>query len=159
MTSLEARGEVSLEAVIHYSNSAKLSISLVAMMAWLLATNQCAVGASVCETEESHTGGQHAAAAHHHGTGDSEEKHSDPSDRATCCKQFDPAIQTSDSSLELSGSHSLLLAVFACLRVLPRESPSSFSPRLLEHAPPRFASVTEIVFQRCVLSHAPPALG
>ena len=125
------------------------AIVLVTLAAWLLLSNHCALGLS----------GSAATSASEPGvcpmhSGPAKEK---PAANIPCCKDLRAVASHAVKNLAaaagpLVGGEGYVAAV---LRVPPRLAAQL---RALETGPPRSLSFAELILQRSILAHAPPAL-
>lgn len=138
-------------------NAFKLSVSLLAVFAWLLAVNHCLVEVidAAGAPAETHT----AAAVPSHADGHSpgHEKQGQEDDSATCCKDFSKAAQTDNASPQFKNVVVKLVTFFSGVQLLPVAPKADLNPHYLDSGPP--ASFAESVLQRSVLAHAPPILA
>ena len=131
----------------------RATFSLVALAAWLLASNHCALAVLMPLPQEA------AATSHCHGSSeapapDNEERDCDGS---KCCKSlsapslaFAKQIVSYDSTLFLAIDHP------PCeQRTLELEHAPAIAE--IDTGPPRMESFAESVLQRSILAHAPPS--
>ncbi|MEO5718738.1 MAG: hypothetical protein ABIR29_09230, partial [Chthoniobacterales bacterium] len=139
-------------------NAFKLSVSLLAVFAWLLAVNHCAVemvegGEPPHETHTTAT----APASHSHSHGPGHDKDSQGDDSIVCCQDFSKAAQTDNASPQFKNVVVKLVTFFNVAQLLPVAPKANLNPHYLDSGPP--ASFAESVLQRSVLAHAPPVLS
>ncbi len=129
----------------------RFTITLVAISAWLLASNHCAVAAYALK--------QPAKATHQHcaGHAGSEQPQKDKGcDDQNCCKSLTaPAVALAKSPVSFDQFHFVTADYLAA--VLPARG--HLHPAVifeLDTGPPGLSSFAESVLQRSLLAHAPP---
>ncbi len=141
-----------------HPNAFNLSVSLIAIFAWFLAVNHCAVemveGAE--PPHETHATAT-APASHSHSRGPSHDKDRQGDDSNVCCQDFSKAAQSDNASPQFKNVVVKLVTFFSGVHLLPVAPKADLNPHYLDSGPP--ASFAESVLQRSVLAHAPPVLG
>ena len=145
----------------HLLNAVKLSITLLAILAWLNATNHCALATigEACVPQKCHSA---AATSDSHSDGHCPEGHkpfqkNDSKDSVGCCKNFAKAAQNTDSSPQFKNAVIKLMMFSSGAQLLPVAPKADLNPHYLDSGPP--ASFAETVLQRSLLVHAPPAVA
>ena len=130
----------------------------MAVFAWFLAVNHCAV--EMIEAaglpHESHAPAA-APISHSHNRCPGHDKQGQEKDSTVCCQDFSKAAQTDKASLQFKNGVIKLVAFFCGVRLLSVAPKADLNPHYLDSGPP--ASFAESVLQRSVLAHAPPVLG
>ena len=131
----------------------RVAVSLIAILAWLAASNHCAIGA----TDPSHVAN---APAHAHCPGHHSSHEGDRGDEMECCKSFPPASVDAGKNLVSYDSNFFVLQLYLVSALLaPESSASDLRPLELDTGPPFSFSFVESVLQRSLLAHAPPSLA
>lgn len=136
-------------------NAIANATAFVAICAWLLASNHCALGLMPA-TEECHSHSDDARHCAGHAA-PSKDKHEDNDPQ--CCTTLQVAFFA--QAKNPVGHDSRLFTIQAFL-VAVFSFPDSFALRLsplgIDTGPPRAISFAESVLQRSVLAHAPPSV-
>jgi hypothetical protein len=134
------------------------TFSLVALAAWLVASNHCAIGSFMpAQAEAAATAHQHCASEQPAAPTDSEK---DPScDGSKCCKSLSaPTIAFAKNPVQfdtLSWTDAPLFAAIAAPAGEDHHLPISE----FDTGPPERPSFAESVLQRSILAHAPPLVA
>ena len=130
------------------------TFSLVALAAWLLASNHCALAAFMPVAQEA------VSTSHCHGSPESPEpEHKEREcDGSKCCKSlsvpslaFAKEVVSYDASLSIANAYLIFEQhVFGSGHEAPIAE--------IDTGPPRRVSFAESVLQRSILAHAPPSL-
>lgn len=119
------------------------------IVAWLLATNHCALGL-MKPAEQAQ-----AAHAHcHRAQGDSG-KDAPAGDVLECCKAIHAAPAPAKVAVQFEATK-FELQVFALIRIFSADDGAGEASGFFDHRPPRVISFAESVLQRSLLGHAPP---
>lgn len=125
-------------------------MSLVAISAWLAASNHCAFGqmdSPQIAKADMHDG------CPGHGSPQHNEKGGDPQ----CCKSFPPASVDAGKNLASYDTNLFALQLyFVTVAPVPENSGVDLRPLELDTGPPLAISFAESVLQRSILAHAPP---
>lgn len=127
----------------------RTTVAGVALLAWFSISNHCALA-----TVESTIGtGIHLAC---HGNGSAPAKPAGHPDTTPCCKILRATLlNLSKSAPAYDPSLLLLDPYFVGSVALPSETVANL-PLELDTGPPFARSITELIFQRSILAHAPP---
>ncbi len=142
-----------IEAVKPIRTALRFAVSLVAISAWLVATNHCAFGAMASQPIVKAPG--HAACPGH-GSPEKDGKDGE----MECCKSFPPASVDTGKNLVSYDANLFALQLYFVTAVLaPERSRLELRPLELDTGPPFAISFVESVLQRSILAHAPPAIA
>ncbi len=135
---------------VNFRLGARFAISLLAISAWLAASNHCAIGATAPR--------QVAKAPTHAGCpGHGAPKKDGKSGEMECCKSFPPASVEAGKTLVSYDANQFALQTYLVTALLsPENSRRELRPLELNTGPPRAPSFVESVLQRSILAHAPP---
>ncbi len=133
---------------------ARLAVSLVAIFAWLAASNHCAIGAMAGPS-------QVAKAPTHIGCpGHASPKKDGKSGEMECCKSFPPASADAGKPFVSCGANQFALQIYFVTTLFsPEKSGQDLLPLELDTGPPPAPSFVESVLQQSILAHAPPYLA
>lgn len=123
------------------------SLVAVLMVAWLVATNHCAMG--LMRSASTAKGGH----AHCHG-GDSK-KDQPPGDVRECCKALHVGLPGAKVEAKWDASQ-FAVQVVALIQIFAEPTEPQPGVMVFDHGPPRALSFAESVLQRSLLGHAPP---
>lgn len=132
------------------------TVSLVALAAWLVASNHCAIAGSMPKRTA-----DQPAHAHCHGSDEApaEQEKEGECDGSKCCKSLSaPTLAFAKSILTLDGG--VCTAAELPLAEPAFSSAQHDSPTAeLDTGPPATTSFAESVLQRSLLAHAPPQVA
>jgi hypothetical protein len=128
----------------------RFAVSLIAVSAWLAASNHCAIGATVPT--------QLAKAPTHPGCpGHSAPKKDGKSSEMECCQSFPPAAADAGKTVVSYDSHNFALRLYFVTALLAPQGPDrDLRPLELDTGPPRAPWFVASVLQRSIPAHAPP---
>ena len=132
------------------------TVSLVALFAWLIASNHCAVAGLIPSAQE-------ASAAHSHcgGPGETpapEDKERD-CDGSKCCKSLSaPGLALAKNTVGYE-STSFVAGDYPDFEQSMLGAEHGAATTELDTGPPRASSFAESVLQRNILAHAPPVFA
>ena len=128
----------------------RLSVSLLAISAWLAASNHCAIGATA-PTQVGKTPAHAGCPGHAAPQKDGKSK------EIECCKSFPPASVAAGKNLVNYDSNLFALQLYFVTALFFPEKPQfGLRPLELDTGPPFAISFVESVLQRSLLAHAPP---
>lgn len=136
---------------VQIKRAARGTISLFALMAWLLAANHCIVADLLPKQAAAPAGHEHCAGQ----TAPSDDKKSEGCDGSSCCKALSAPLALAKSLVQPD-------AFFLATRDFPATSgfdlgePHFALIAELDTGPPGSSSFAELVLQRSILAHAPP---
>ncbi len=146
---------------VNFRSVARFAVSLLAISAWLAASNHCAIGATAPS--------QVAKAPAHAGCpGHNSPEKGGKSGEMECCKSFPPASVDAGKTLVSYDANQFALQIYFVTSLLsPENSGRDLRPLELDTGPPRAPSFVdtgppgensfaELVLQRSILAHAPP---
>ncbi len=138
---------------VKFRLATRFAVSLIAVSAWLAASNHCAIGATL----SSHI----AKASTHAGCpGHGAPKKDGKSGEMECCKSFPPASADAGKTIVSYDSHQFVLQLyFATALLAPAHSDRDLRPLELDTGPPRAPWFVQSVLQRSIPAHAPPSLA
>ena len=118
------------------------------LLSWLVITNHCALGRAQGAT---------AGHAHCHSAKNDTGKKAPGDGMRECCRAIKASL-TGQTEFKSAVSQFQLQA-YAILQLIPSPAVEPAPTIFLDHGPPRAVSFAEMVLQRSLLSHAPPALA
>ena len=123
---------------------------MITFVAWLLASNHCALAANTAADKGCH-------AAHAHCAAHDAPAHHKAAEGLECCKSLQAA---SVAPAKLLSSYDSRIFTWQLYVVGTLASPENARPTVLpqelETGPPRVETFAELVLQRSLLAHAPP---
>ncbi|PZR77122.1 MAG: hypothetical protein DLM52_05205, partial [Chthoniobacterales bacterium] len=133
---------------MNFRSVARFAVSLLAISAWLAASNHCAIGATAPS--------QVAKAPAHAGCpGHNSPEKGGKSGEMECCKSFPPAsVDAAKTLVSYDGTDFSLQVYFVTALLAPEESQRDLRPLELDTGPPFATSFVESVLQRSILAHA-----
>lgn len=137
-------------STVNFRFVTRLAVSLIAISAWLAASNHCAIGANAPS--------QVAKAPTHAGCpGHGAPKKEGKSSEMECCKSFPPASVNAGKTFVSYDANQFAFQIYFVTALLsPDDSERELRPLELDTGPPRAPWFTESVLQRSLLAHAPP---
>lgn len=142
-----------INSTVNFHLVTRLAVSLIAISAWLAASNHCAIGATVMSKV--------AKAATHAGCpGHSAPKKEGKSGEMECCQSFPPAAAEAGKTVVSYDSNNFALQLYFVTALLaPVDSDRDLRPLELDTGPPRAPWFVESVLQRSIPAHAPPSVA
>jgi hypothetical protein len=134
--------------------TARATLALVAIAAWLLAANHCVVAGLLPRTSAP-SGERQECPAH---KAPAKEQKSSDCDGSSCCKSLSAPLALAKI---LAGYNLAIFATADYATSTPAAVLASRAPIVLEldTGPPDSSSFAESVLQRSILAHAPPSLA
>ncbi len=139
--------------LVKFRLATRFAVSLIAVSAWLAASNHCAIGATASS--------QVAKAPAHAGCpGHGAPKKDGKSNEMECCQSFPPAAADAGKTVVSYDSHNFALQLYFVTALLaPEDSDRDLRPLELDTGPPRAPWFVESVLQRSIPAHAPPSVA
>lgn len=131
------------------------SVSLVALAAWVVASNHCAIAGSLPKAAEQ------AAHAHCHASEEApaQEEKQRECDGSRCCKSLSAPTLAFAKTLIAFDSQAFVPATLPALELTFATGDHDAPTAELDTGPPPVTSFAESVLQRSILAHAPPRLS
>ncbi len=120
------------------------------MIAWLVATNHCALGLMKATVQAK------AEHSHRHGGETAPAKDTPGDGLRACCKTIQGAPVPEKAEVKFDATKFQLQLVILIPVLAPQIADGALVSPVFNHRPPRVVSFAESVLQRSLLSHAPP---
>lgn len=141
-------------STVNFHFVTRLAVSLIAICAWLAASNHCAIGATTAPSQVAKVP-MHAGCPGH-----GSPKKDGKSGEMECCKSFPPAsVDAGKTVVSYDSNNFALQLYFVTALVAPEGSDRDLRPLELDTGPPRAPWFVESVLQRSIPAHAPPSVA
>lgn len=130
----------------------RTAVVALAMTAWFVAFNHCAVAAFIAKPPQ-------ASAAHSHCAGHQDPTKKGHGDDLPCCKTLSAIASVVKSLAEYDANSFVAKNYFASDLLILQTQRAVSSSEFNDTGPPDSVSFAESVLQRSILAHAPPVLA